>query len=348
MSKRGRDEFPAVVDDARRAYNRPCSNKPSLDAKGGDRTKELVAKKTADYCACFTPSAKVYDLVSGKPILGDAQTFRTRFGTVFRESGTGLELAVRARAFYLQERGAVNSYILDLERPSLDKLERYVERMYDGPEAATQATYMVLQLARSPENLEALLQTEALLGLLSRLLQEEARNSMDLAINIIYILYSFSNFSQFHQVLYQSRVGDNVLKVVDFETKRHALHEHEKKKKAADPEHKQDAAEEKRHRLMMRKQEKLLYVCFHVLLNLAEEPDIERKMTKRDIVGYLVGMLTRQNAELLVLVLLFLKKVSVFKENLPALREKKLVAALVPFVPHTNDSLLGSAAVAPR
>ena len=101
----------------------------------------------------------------------------------------------------------------DQERPSLDQLERYVERMYDGCEAATQATYMVLQLARSPENLEALLQTESLLGLLSRLLQEEARNSMDLAINIIYILYSFSNFSQFHHVLYQSRVGDNVLKV---------------------------------------------------------------------------------------------------------------------------------------
>jgi len=164
------------------------------------------------------------------------------------------------------------------ERPSLDKLERYVERMYDGPEAATQATYMVLQLARSPENLESLLQAESLLGLLSRLLQEEARNSMDLAINIIYILYSFSNFSQFHHVLFQSRVGDNVLRVVDFEVKRHALHEHEKKRRSAaaesgDP--KDDAADEKRHRLMMRKQEKLLYVCFHVLLNLAEEPDIE-------------------------------------------------------------------------
>ena len=43
----------------------------------------------------------------------------------------------------------------------------------DGPEAATQATYLVLQLARSPENLESLLQAESLLGLLSRLLLEE-------------------------------------------------------------------------------------------------------------------------------------------------------------------------------
>ena len=32
---------------------------------------------------------------------------------------------------------------------------------------------------------------------------------------------------------------------------------------------------------MLRKQEKLLYVCFHVLLNLAEDVEIERKMAKR-------------------------------------------------------------------
>ena len=77
--------------------------------------------------------------------------------------------------------------------------------MYDDPETATQATYLILQLARSPENLEQLLENEALLGLLARLLQEEGPKSMDLAINILYILYAFSNFSQFHQMLYQAR-----------------------------------------------------------------------------------------------------------------------------------------------
>ena len=40
--------------------------------------------------------------------------------------------------------------------------------------------------------------------LLARLLKEEGRKSMDLAINIIYILYSFSNFSQFHPLLQQA------------------------------------------------------------------------------------------------------------------------------------------------
>ena len=243
------------------------------------------------------------------------------------------------------------------ETPSLQNLDRYIEGMYDDPETATQATYMILQLARSPENLEALLENEALLGLLARLLQEEGPKSMDLAINILYILYSFSNFSQFHPVLYQARVGNYVLQVIELEAKRYRVREHERQKQrqaGGDPS--EEKEKEKRHRLMLRKQEKLLYVCFHVLLNLAEEPDIERKMAKRGIVGMLTSMLSRSNAELLVLVLLFLMKLAIFKENLPALREKSkdanpkdkqalpaLITALQTFVPHQTEPLVATA-----
>ena len=232
------------------------------------------------------------------------------------------------------------------EKPALEKMEEYIERMYEEPEAATQATYMILQLARSPENLEPMLEHEALLGLLARLLQEEGPKSMDLAINIIYILYSFSNFSQFHPALFQARVGDNVLKVVDLEMKRHKVREYEKVH-ANDP-NMDPKEKEKRHRLMLRKQEKLLYVCFHVLLNLSEEPDIERKMARRGIVPSLILMLSRSNHELLVLVLLFLTKLAIFKENLPHLRghgeeSGELIKALIPFVPHNNEALVATA-----
>merc|ERR1719230_1147831 len=109
--------------------------------------------------------------------------------------------------------------------------------------------------------------------------------------------------------------------MIDLETKRHTLREREREQASA-PAAAPDKMAEKRHRLVLRKQEKLLYVCFHVLLNLAEEPDIERKMAKKGIVPMLVGMLNRSNTELLVLVLLFLMKLAIFKENLPALREK--------------------------
>ena len=241
------------------------------------------------------------------------------------------------------------------EKPSLDKLDQYMEAMYEEPEAATKATYNILQLARTAENLEPLLENEALLGLLARLLQEEGPKSMDLSVNILYILYSFSNFSQFHQLLSQARVGANVLEVVEREAKRSRLRELEQAKaeKEGRPVH-ADPLEEKKDRLKIRKQEKLLYVCFHVLLNLAEEPEVERKMTKRGIVGLLTAMLGRkQNTELLVLSLLFLMKLAIFKENLPSLREKPskaekgalpaLIMALTAFVPHQQEALLATA-----
>ncbi|KAJ1558416.1 Kinesin-associated protein 3, partial [Cladochytrium tenue] len=55
--------------------------------------------------------------------------------------------------------------------------------------------------------------------------------------------------------------------------------------------------------------------CFHLLLNLAEDTSIEVKMVKRGIVQYLLVLLSRKTPELLILVLTFLKKLSIFKEN---------------------------------
>ena len=129
--------------------------------------------------------------------------------------------------------------------------------MYEGIEGQTSATYLILQLARSPDNLEPLLQHESLLGLLSRLLKEEGRKSMDLAINVVYVLYSFSNFSQFHPYLLQAHVGDNIMRLLELETKRHAVREKEREKSPP-----RERGEEKRQKLVVKKQEKLLYVWY--------------------------------------------------------------------------------------
>lgn len=45
------------------------------------------------------------------------------------------------------------------------------------PSPFTPCPVQVLQLSRSPENLEALIQNEALVGLLARLLKEEGKKS---------------------------------------------------------------------------------------------------------------------------------------------------------------------------
>eukprot|EP00330_Aristerostoma_sp_ATCC50986_P011681 CAMPEP_0114578288 /NCGR_PEP_ID=MMETSP0125-20121206/2849_1 /TAXON_ID=485358 ORGANISM="Aristerostoma sp., Strain ATCC 50986" /NCGR_SAMPLE_ID=MMETSP0125 /ASSEMBLY_ACC=CAM_ASM_000245 /LENGTH=134 /DNA_ID=CAMNT_0001768251 /DNA_START=221 /DNA_END=625 /DNA_ORIENTATION=- len=63
------------------------------------------------------------------------------------------------------------------------------------------------------------------------------------------------------------------------------------------------------------KQDKLFFVCFNLLLNLANDFRIEKKMVKRNIVAYLVRMMERNSGDLLVACLYFLKKLSIISEN---------------------------------
>lgn len=58
-----------------------------------------------------------------------------------------------------------------------------------------------------------------------------------------------------------------------------------------------------------------IVVCFSVLLHLAEDMAIEKKMKKHSIVNNLVQLLDADNPDLLSVVLLFLKKLSIIKEN---------------------------------
>jgi hypothetical protein len=48
---------------------------------------------------------------------------------------------------------------------------------------------------------------------------------------------------------------------------------------------------------------------------MAEDPGIEKKMKKRKIITYLLRMLERNDFHLLIVSLLFLKKLSIVSEN---------------------------------
>jgi hypothetical protein len=85
--------------------------------------------------------------------------------------------------------------------------------------------------------------------------------------------------------------------------------------------------------LLTRRSEGLLYVCIHLLLNLAEDLEIERKMCKRGIVGLLTPLLERDNAFLLLLVVNFLRKLSIFEENKDAMVAQNVGPRLVGLLP---------------
>lgn len=59
----------------------------------------------------------------------------------------------------------------------------------------------------------------------------------------------------------------------------------------------------------------LLAVSYYLLLNLSEDLKVELKMRNKGIAKLLVRTLNRENVELLILVISFLKKLSIFVEN---------------------------------
>lgn len=72
----------------------------------------------------------------------------------------------------------------------------------------------------------------------------------------------------------------------------------------------------------------MLFVAFCVLMNLAEDITVERKMVKHGIIEMLCGMLTRPSVDLLVLAITFLKKLSVFEDN------KAVMEDTIPLLTH--------------
>lgn len=71
----------------------------------------------------------------------------------------------------------------------------------------------------------------------------------------------------------------------------------------------------KKFNVTINKQDKIFFIALTILLNLAEDFQIENKMKKRKISVYLVKMLDRNNLDLLIISLVFLKKLSIFSEN---------------------------------
>uniref|UniRef100_A0A3Q1GBW3 Kinesin-associated protein 3b n=1 Tax=Acanthochromis polyacanthus TaxID=80966 RepID=A0A3Q1GBW3_9TELE len=231
------------------------------------------------------------------------------------------------------------------EEASITRVDEYVELLYEGIPEKIRGSALILQLARNPDNLEELLHNEAALGALARVLREDWKQSVELATIIIYIFFCFSSFSQFHGVVSHYKIGALCMSVVEHELKRHDVWREElRKKNKSAPENgslrrDQDKAMRK-YQALLAKQEQLLRVSLYLLLNLAEDTRTELKMRNKNIVGLLVKVLERDDEELLVLVVSFLKKLSIFLENKNDMAEVDTVERLARLVPCDHEDLL--------
>ena len=233
------------------------------------------------------------------------------------------------------------------EKADLNDLESYVDLLYDDMKTKTRGTALILQLARNPDNLAELIENEMVLGALSRVLREDWKKSIDLCTNIIYIFFCFSSFSDFHSLLLQYKIGSSCLLVIENELKRFEYWKEElkKKKKLAIDEKTEDAQRaylksERKFEVVIHKQEQLLRVTVYLLLNLAEDTPIEIKMTQKNISGFLIEMMDRKSIELLILVVSFLKRLSIYKENKDTMKSLNIVQKLNKLLPHESEILV--------
>ncbi|XP_069794322.1 kinesin-associated protein 3a isoform X4 [Narcine bancroftii] len=234
------------------------------------------------------------------------------------------------------------------EIANINDIEDYIELLYEDLSDEVRGSALILQLARNPDNLEELLQNETALGALARVLREDWKQSVELATNIIYIFFCFSSFSQFHGLITHYKIGALCMNIIDHELKRHDLWQEElhKKKKVVDEDAENQVLKKdyektyKKYQGLVTKQEQLLRVAFYLLLNLAEDTRTELKMRNKNIVHMLVKSLDRENFELLILVMSFLKKLSVFVENKNDMVELNIIEKLSKLVPCDHDDLL--------
>lgn len=242
------------------------------------------------------------------------------------------------------------------ETANINDLEDYIELLYEDVSGKVRGSGLILQLSRNPDNLDELSQNETLLGALSRVLREEWRSSIDLTTNIIYIFFCFSTFTQFHPVIMNFKIGSQVMDILQYEVTRYNQWSADLNKRQKSFENMKSSREsedmdreksevdtlDKKFQNFVLKQEQTLRVSIYLLLNLSEDIKVEEKMKRRGATSLLVQLLGRSNDELLILVISFLKKLSLYGENKDTMVGSSIIEKITPLLASENSDLINA------
>ncbi|CAL8098284.1 unnamed protein product [Calicophoron daubneyi] len=271
-----------------------------------------------------------------------------------KETGGAKALKSASAGEKLADPGAFDSTEID-EVAHLTDVDEYLELLYEDLPDKLRASALILQLARNPDNLEELFQNETLVGALARVLREDWKKSTDLATNITYIFFCFSSFSNFHGVIIHFKIGALTMSVVEHELQKYELwiQELEKKKStlntnlsktddlgAVEEAKKSYETSSAKFESLIRKQEQLFRVSFYLLLNISEDLNVEVKMHHKGIVSLISRCLNRNNFELLILLVSFLKKLSIFVENKDEMLRNKVIEHVIKLLDRPEDELI--------
>ncbi len=257
---------------------------------------------------------------------------------------------------------------------NMDDLDDYMELLYQvggrtekekeqTHAAQVRGTAMILSLCRNVLNLEQLIQNGTVMGALTRVLQEEYKKSVELSFNILRIFLAFSNFVEMHPLMTNYRIGVLTMKALELQVNRteHRKIEQQTKEEIWNLELKQareiggeegldrvdkirmDKAKDiKTQRNIAVKENKLMFVALHVLINLAEDVTVERKMIKKNLIESLITLIENNSSDLLILIVTFLKKLSCFAENKDVMKELGVIQRVARFIPCSSQALVNS------
>ena len=205
------------------------------------------------------------------------------------------------------------------ENVQYEEIMKYADLLYEEKyEDKIKGARNILTLIKEPTIMITILREhENLFDILSRTLRDENKKSMELSIILLDFFTSYSYFKQFHKSLLDQSIGEICMGIIDFQFMKYEYRRNEMIRLSTS-----DAVSKGEYQnyldkflFLVRKQDRILKLAFLTLLHLSEEYKTEYKMVKKDIVGCIMKNLGRQNINLLLELLIFLKKLSMFAVN---------------------------------
>ena len=215
----------------------------------------------------------------------------------------------------------------DLLKADLNDVDKYLDYYYEEDfELKLKGARMIFYLSIDPTKMVQLA-NENLFNILSRSLKEDHKKNPEFLIHSLGFFYGYSNYETFHEILESYGVSEACLAVINFQYAKYIVRKEDLQQKFND--NIVDFPKElDRFIFMIKKQDRILRLALSILLNLAENQNIEKTLVKKDIVSWLQKYSERSNINLLVIILLFIKKLCVYDVNKDNMIKNNLIHQL--------------------
>jgi len=223
----------------------------------------------------------------------------------------------------------------ELMKAHISMVDKYTDLLYEEKyEEKVRGARLLLYLMVDPQNMYHFLSEKSdLLDIISRTLKDEHKKNMELSIHILGFFFSISYYEEFHDFIISHSIGETCLNIIEFQYAKFIIRRSEilKKEELVKLNPVLYQKELDKFLFLIRKQDRILRMAFTILMHLAEDPNVEKKMVKREIIPLLVKNLDRTNINLIVVLLLFIKKLSIYDVNKDSLIKNNVLDEFIKY-----------------